>query len=129
MRALRSADMAEHGEALAFVDDDGEEIVLDEEEASTLLELTLGLEAATVSACPTCRSRVLACVALVDVLDDAPPHPRARELLDLAEDAPTLHVYVQDLATGCTHRMWRDPGFAEWSEALEDVLDEPRGLR
>jgi hypothetical protein len=116
-------------EALAFVDDDGEEIVLDEEEASTLLELTLGLEAATVSACPTCRSRVLACVALVDMLDDAPPHPRARELMDLADEAPTLHLYVQDLAALCTHRMWRDPGFTEWSEALDDVLDEPRGLR
>ncbi len=114
-------------EALAFVDDDGEEIVLDEAEATSLLELTRGLDPATVSACPTCRSRVLACVALVDLLEDAPPHPRARELLELADDAPTLHLYLQDLATRCTHRTWRDPGFTEWSEALA-ALDEPRGL-
>jgi hypothetical protein len=114
-------------EALAFVDDDGEELVLDEAEAASLLELTHGLDPATVSACPTCRSRVLACVALVDLLEDAPPHPRARELRELADDAPTLHLYLQDLATRCTHRAWRDPGFNEWSEALA-ALDEPRGL-
>jgi len=116
-------------DALALIDDDGEEIILDAEEADTLLRLTRGLDAATVSACPTCRSRVLACVALVDLLEDAPPHPRARELIELAEDAPTLHLYVQDLATQCAHRAWRDPGFTEWEEALDDLLDEPRGLR
>jgi hypothetical protein len=116
-------------EVLAFVDDDGEEIVLDEEEAVTLLSVTRELEPATVSACPSCRSRVVACVALVDVLQDAAPHPRARELIELADDAPTLHLYVQDLDTRCTHQTWRDPGFTEWSEAMDGFLDEPRGLR
>ncbi|MEX0663749.1 MAG: hypothetical protein WD598_03135 [Acidimicrobiia bacterium] len=115
--------------ALAFVDDDGEEVVLDSEEAGSLLTLTAGLDAATVSACPGCRSRVLACVALVDLLEDAPPHPRAREIMELADDAPTLHLYVQDLATECAHVSWRDPGSAEWAEALEDVLDDPPALR
>jgi hypothetical protein len=114
---------------LAFVDDDGEEIVLDAEEATTLLALTDGLDAATVSACPRCRSRVLACVALVDLLEAGPPHPRAREVIELAEDAPTLHLYAQDLATACTHQDWRDPGAGEWAEAIEDLLDEPPALR
>ena len=116
-------------EVLAFVDDDGEEIVLDEDEAATLLQLTHELDPATVSACPTCRSRVVACVALVDVLEEAPPHPRTRELIELADEAPTLHLYVQDLETRCTHATWRDPGFTEWAEALDDLLDQPRGLR
>jgi hypothetical protein len=116
-------------EALAFVDDDGEEVVLDAEEAGTLLALTDGLDAATVSACPECRSRVLACVALVDLLEDSPPHPRAREVIELAEDAPTLHLYVQDLVTHCTHSRWRDPGSTEWAEAIDDLLDEPPALR
>jgi hypothetical protein len=116
-------------EVLAFVDDDGEEIVLDDEEAATLLQLARDLDPATVSACPTCRSRVVACVALVDLLEDAPPHPRARELIELADDAPTLHLYVQDLDTRCGHDTWRDPGFTEWAEAMDDMLDEPRGLR
>jgi hypothetical protein len=116
-------------ESLAFVDDDGEEVVLDAEEAASLFELTHGFDAATVSACPECRSRVLACVALVDLLDDAPPHPRAREILELADDAPTLHVYVYDLTTQCTHRAWRDPGHSEWVEALADALDDPPARR
>jgi hypothetical protein len=113
-------------ESLAFIDDDGEEVVVDDDEAGSLVALTSGLEAATVSACPTCRSRVLACVALVDLLDQAPPHPRARDLRELAEDAPTLHLYVHDLTTACGHRRWRDPGHAEWAEALDD-LAVPRG--
>ena len=116
-------------DALAFADDDGEEVVLDAEEADTLLALTGGLDAATVSACPQCRSRVLACVALADLLEDAPPHPRANEIRALADDAPTLHVYVQDLKTECTHTKWRDPGAAEWADALDDVLDDPPALR
>jgi hypothetical protein len=116
-------------DVLAFVDDDGEEVLLDSEEAGSLLELTDGLDAATVSACPGCRSRVLACVALVDLLAEAPPHLRAREIMELADDAPTLHLYVQDLTTECTHARWRDPGSTEWAEALEDVLDDPPALR
>lgn len=115
-------------QSLAFLDDDGTEIVLEADDANGLLELTGGLEAATVSACPTCRSRVLASVALVDLLNDAPPHPRARDLIELADDAPTLHLYVHDLATACEHPRWLDPGRTEWEEALDDVEVEPRGL-
>lgn len=114
--------------ALAFFDDDGEEVVLDDAEATSLLELTRGLEPATVSACPSCRSRVVASVALVDLLDDAPPHPRARELVDLADDAPTLHLYVHDLVATCRHRRWRDPGAQEWTDVIVD-LAEPRPVR
>ncbi len=112
-------------DSLALVDDDGEEVVLDVEEAASLLELTQQFEPATVSACSQCRSRVLACVALVDLLDEAPPHVRARDIIELADDAPTLHLYVYDLTTQCTHRTWRDPGYAEWLEALADLLDDP----
>ena len=107
-------------DALSVVDDDGDEVVLDDEEARTLLALTGGLEAATVSACPGCRSRVLACVALADVLQDGPPHTRARDLLELADEAPTLHLYVEDLTSDCRHGRWRDPGHTEWAEALDD---------
>ena len=116
-------------EALTFLDEDGEELVLDTVEAASLLALTNHFDAATVSACPGCASRVLACVALVDLLAAAPPHPRGRELADLADDAPTLHLYVQDSATDCRHPAWRDPGFSEWSEVLDDLVDSPRGMR
>ncbi|HZP31289.1 MAG TPA: hypothetical protein VFC99_20225 [Acidimicrobiia bacterium] len=108
------------GEVLAVMDDDGEEVVLDATEADALFALTNGLEAATVSACPDCRSRVLACVALVDVLDAAPPLAQGPELIDLADEAPTLHLYVQDLGARCRHRRWLDPGHAEWAEALAE---------
>ncbi len=116
-------------EALIILDEDGEELVLDADEAASLLALTDRFDAATVSACPTCASRVLACVAVVDLLRAGPPHPRARELADLADDAPTLHLYVHDAASDCRHPAWRDPGFLEWSEVLDDVADAHRGIR
>jgi hypothetical protein len=106
---------------LLILDDDGEQVTLDATEAASLLAFTDGLERATVSACTSCRSRVVAAVALVDLLEAAAPHPRAGELIDLADEAPTLHLYVADLATSCTHSTWRDPGFDEWS----DVVAEP----
>jgi len=103
---------------LLVLDADGEEVVFDATEARDFLALTGGLEAATVSACPTCRSRILAVVALVDLLDDAPPFARSGELVELADEAPTLHVYVRDLGQRCTHREWRDPGAEEWSDLM-----------
>jgi len=109
---------------LRFLDEDGEEVELDATEADALEAVTAGLEEATVSACADCRSRVLATVALVDLLDRAQAHPRSGELVELADDAPTLHLYVIDLATACRHVRWRDPGYAEWLDAIEG--DGPR---
>ena len=97
--------------SLAFVDDDGNRVLLDAAESVLLFGLTDALEAATVSACPTCRSRVLAVVAVLDVLESGPFHPRAADLVELTEEAPTLHVYVEDLVTECEHDEWLDPGF------------------
>ncbi len=111
---------------LAFVDDDGERVELDPDDAASLLEITGGLDAATVSACPDCRSRVLAVVALSDLLDAAPPHRRANDLLALADDAPTLHLYVIDGRGGCDHRAWRDPGHEEWLDAVAPPGAAPR---
>ena len=107
---------------LVVLDEDGEAVVLDAGDASALFAVTGDLDAATVSACPTCRSRVLACLALVDLLDGAAPHPRASELIELADDAPTLHLYVHDLAATCRHRGWLDPGRGEWADAVGRAL-------
>ncbi|MFM7060079.1 MAG: hypothetical protein ACKOZL_02685 [Actinomycetes bacterium] len=107
------------GAVLAIVDDAGGRIEFDAVEAEAFLAITDGLEAATTSACARCWSRVLACVALVELLDGAPPHPRTTEIVELADDAPTLHVYVVDLAQRCTHRTWRDPGHEEWLDAVQ----------
>jgi len=103
---------------LVVLDEDGEEVALAAADASTLFAATGNLDAATVSACPTCRSRVVACLAFVDLLDDAAPHPRASELIELADDAPTLHLYVRDVATTCRHRRWLDPGRGEWADVV-----------
>jgi hypothetical protein len=103
---------------LVVLDEDGEDVVLDAADASALFAVTADLDAATVSACPTCRSRVLACIALVDLLDGGAPHPRASELIELADDAPTLHLYVRDIATTCRHRGWFDPGRGEWADVV-----------
>jgi hypothetical protein len=115
------------GAVLAVLDDDGVDVELDADEAATLFAVTDGLDAATVSACPTCRSRIVAAVALVDLLADAPPFSRAGALVELADDAPTLHLYVRDLDTRCRHQAWRDPGFEEWSDAMADLVE--RGPR
>jgi hypothetical protein len=111
---------------LTFLDDEGERVELDANEARTLLQITDGLDAATVSACPDCRSRVLAVVAVADLLEAAPPHDRAADIAALAEDAPTLHLYVLDGAARCDHRAWRDPGFEEWLEAVSPTDPAPR---
>jgi hypothetical protein len=105
-------------EALAIVDDDDEQLIYDNEEASRLLAMTGDLEGATVSACPHCKSRVLAVVALVDIIESAPPLPKGAELLELADDAPTLHLYVQDLVSECEHDEWHDPGAEEWADVF-----------
>ena len=39
----------------------------------------------------------------------------------LADDAPTLHVYVRDDAARCAHRTWRDPGAEEWAEVSAEL--------
>jgi hypothetical protein len=106
---------------LVLFDADGEEVVLDPAEAKDLLALTGGLEGATVSACLQCRSRILAVVALADLLADAPPFARSVELVELADGAPTLHVYLRDVSTRCAHRGWRDPGSEEWSDVMADL--------
>jgi hypothetical protein len=106
---------------LVVLDAEGEEVAFDAAEARDLLALTGGLEGATVSACPHCRSRILAVVALADLLDEAPPFSRSGELVELADDAPTLHVYVRDLASRCTHRAWRDPGAEEWADVMTQL--------
>ena len=103
---------------LAFIDDDGVELALDETDTASLLGIIGGFDAATVSACPDCRARVLATVALVDLLERSAPHPRAGDLRDLAEDAPTLHLFVVEADERCRHRRWRDPLADEWRDVV-----------
>ena len=107
--------------ALAIVDDDGAAVLLASDEAALLFEVGGDLDDATVSGCPSCRSRVLACLALVDLIDASAPHPRADEIIELADDAPSSHCYVHDLATDCRHRAWLDPGRLEWLEVIDRV--------
>jgi hypothetical protein len=104
---------------MRFLDGDDGEVELDGDEAGALLALAGDLEDATVSACRHCASRVLATFALVELLDRSGPHPRAPELVELADDAPTLHLYVVDERTECEHRGWLDPGHAEWADVIE----------
>jgi len=103
---------------LSIVDDEGRAVDLDATEAAAFLTLTEDLESATTSACPDCRCRVVSVVALADLLDAGAPHARTGEILELADDAPTLHLYVVDGRARCAHRHWRDPGHEEWLDAV-----------
>jgi hypothetical protein len=109
------------GPDLVIFDADGEDLAFDAAESSSLFTLTGNLDAATVSACPRCRSRVVAVVALADLIADAPPFARSDELLALADDSPTLHLYVRDLQTPCAHRTWLDPGAEEWADLVAEL--------
>jgi hypothetical protein len=111
--------------ALRIVDEEQNEVGLDAADAAALLAATAGLEAATVSACPDCHSRVIAAVALVDLVDVSPPFPRARDVVELADEAPTLHLYVIDDASDCRHRSWLDPLYAEWIDVVDDGAGPP----
>ncbi len=105
---------------LFFSDGDGGSVVVHGREAETLWALTDGFRSATVSACDSCGSCILAVVAVVDTIDRALPHDASAALIDLADDAPTLHLYVtrSDESQPCVHASWRDPGFDEWCDAL-----------
>lgn len=115
------------GIGLVIMDDDGNEVALDRYEAECLFSLANHFEAATVSACPDCKSRVVSSVAFIDVIVAAPPHPRSSECFDLADDAPTLHLYIIDEATDCDHPNWRDPLFEEWLDVVEAPGSHVRG--
>jgi hypothetical protein len=39
--------------------------------------------------------------------------------VELADEAPTLHVYLVDEGSACGHEGWLDPGFDEWADAVE----------
>ena len=103
---------------IRFLDDEGEAVRFDAPDAAALLAVLGDLDDATVSACPDCGARVLAAVALVDVIDAGAPHPRTGELRDLADDAPTLHVFLVDDTIRCRHRRWRDPLADEWHDVV-----------
>ena len=103
--------------AIAILDGDGGELRLTGDEAVALLDVCDRFEAATVSACRDCAAKVLATVAVVDVVDGAAAHPASMRLVELADEAPTLHLYLVDLATTCQHARWSDPGYEEWCAA------------
>jgi hypothetical protein len=112
--------------ALRLVDDGDGGVDLTAAEADDLWASTAGLDAATVSACPDCRCKIVAALALTDILDAGVSHPRRGDLVDLADDAPTAHLYVVDAATECRHPRWRDPGYEEWWEVVGDTEPRPR---
>jgi hypothetical protein len=113
------------GPALRIVDEEQNEVGLDQVESAALLRVTAGLEAATVSACPDCHSRVLAAMALVDLVEASAPHSRAADIVELADEAPTLHLYVVDEATECRHRSWLDPLYGEWLDVVDGASGPP----
>ena len=72
---------------LRFMDDDGDEVVLDEPDALALLALLGDLDAATVSACPDCRGPRARRGRARRPARAVAPHPRAGELAI----SPTTH--------------------------------------
>ena len=44
---------------------------------------------------------------------------------ELADEAPTLHLYVVDEAADCRHRRWLDPLYGEWIEVVDGAAGPP----
>ena len=66
--------------------------------------ITGELDAATVSACPACRSSRRGRRSRSSTCSTPRRRSARRRLVDLADDAPTLHLYVVDLATAVRAR-------------------------
>jgi len=103
---------------VVILDGEAGQVVLAGSEAA-ILRATF--DAAMVSACPSCRSGILALLAFSEALDDAPPIETMGELRVLVEDAPTLHLYVVDESSSCEHPVWRDPGYEEWADIMDEL--------
>jgi hypothetical protein len=48
-------------------------------------------------------------------------------LTELADEAPTLHLFVVDDDTACRHARWHDPLHDEWLEVVEVPGPHARG--
>ena len=116
-RFIRVRDVTTPG--LCIIDNDGRRLEINHDDALSLFQLAEGLEAATTSSCTECRSRVIASGALSDLLSSFVEHPRVLEIIAFADDASTLHIYVIDVESPCTHRTWRDPGREEFFMAVK----------
>ena len=109
------------GPDLVIFDADGEDLAFDAAQASSLFTLTGNLDAATVSACPASEPGRGGRGPRRSHRRRLPPFARSDELLALADDSPTLHLYVRDLQTPCVHRTWLDPGAEEWADLVAEL--------
>ncbi len=104
---------------LRFSDDVGNAVYLDDTEVLAIWNTGEGIDAATVSACVSCKCRVVSTLALADLLSDALALATSHELYELVDDAVSAHLYVVDLATKCLHRTWLDPLAEAWAEVVQ----------
>ena len=111
---------------LVVLDDDGEAVGLDADELASLLAVSDGLDRATVSACPQCRSRIVAAVALADlfarraIVRREPRAARARR-----RRADTAPLRARPRHARAVIGRGANPGFDEWSDAMSDLVDRP----
>ena len=66
-------------------------------------------------------AKIRALDASWDPADGAPVHVIAAVTgaTVQADEAPTLHVYLVDEGSECSHEAWLDPGYDEWADAVE----------
>ena len=110
--------------ALAFLDDEGEEVLLDADEAARAPRAHR-------------QSRRRDRLGVPDLSEQdrrggragrraggrAATSRAARSSSSSPTTLPTLHLYVRDLTSRCAHDAWRDPGFDEWNEAIDDLVE------
>ena len=81
----------------------------------------------TISACAHCPCAVFTvrmveeCLASMRGVVDG-----AAEILGLVDEASSAHLYLTVRPNRCRHPGWRDPGHAEWVDAVGHVTLRPR---
>ena len=105
---------------IKIFDSSGEEQLIDDDLAQKIFAKFNTKLDPRVSSCVHCNSCVVACEpfeVLVDTIRetniDSEP---LSELIDFIENATSVHLYVWE-ENNCTHTLWLDPLFSEWSNA------------
>ena len=106
--------------AIKLFDLSGEEISLDNTFANQLLAKFNSRLDPRVSACVHCNSCVVAFdpfERLLDLIrDESSDAGSISTIFDFLESAGSIHLYIWE-ENSCTHTLWLDPLFAEWSKA------------
>ena len=105
--------------SIKVLDSSENTVELNEFQSNMLIDAINSGKDPRISGCSKCNSCVVACEPFLNVLDELSTTfvgeiDVIRELMDLVENSPTVHIYIWE-ENECVHLLWRDPVAFEWS--------------